>query len=590
MKLPRTYFFGSAVALLLAAQSGQAQQSTGRVFNPVFAPGDPAVLAYEWQAGDRRELYLMDIASGARAPLRLSAEAAPVDPLSFESFDLMGGMGPLASFSGYLDWNPVPSGSRRWFAYVAATAEGRLGLNLGFVDTERSLTEDGLIRLRFDGDVQDPRWSPDGRRLLFVSDSRIYLVRDVRAVIRGAVADIVQVAGEGAAALSPAWSPDGRYVAYQTRPEGGASGAAWGIEVVDVSGEEPAGRVNLTHSLGNTNAYRPSWSPDGSFLAFYSDREGLGPESRSLDIGVVEAQRDPETGRIFRGEVRQGRSRVLAQSVLPNQRRGPTWTLHSNRVGLVYVLQDESQGNPVMLADLGRWLQFEATYALNLSQGADWSSMNHREVVSRLEPRQLRVTYAFAAQDGAGETVTVRNVNAPWLAAMIPAPSRSSVLARSVVLPGWGQSFRGDRGRGRLLMAVGATSMALTAVSAFQAASAASDYKSVPTDQRFNFTTKPQDGGGSVVSLSEDARSRHAAAKTRLMISSGVWATAMLVSALDALAGGKRKDSQATPPAASRPGPLRGFSLAPRAIPDAQGSMSWAVELRLPLGGSRPIR
>ena len=91
----------------------------------------------------------------------------------------------------------------------------------------------------------DPAWSPDGRFVAFASSrlgGGIYVVRQdgsgLRRLIPGAVSDVV-------------WSPDGRMLAYLGRG---------GLYVASANGD---GRSRI---LGRRYS-SPAWSPDGRSIA-----------------------------------------------------------------------------------------------------------------------------------------------------------------------------------------------------------------------------------------------------------------------------------------------------------------------------------
>jgi len=139
-----------------------------------------------------------------------------------------------------------------------------------------------------------PRWSPDGRRLAFVSDrgekNQLFV-----APLDGGEPRQITKAKFGCG--SPAWSPDGKLVAYSARTgdwkdpkeRAGSDKAAprvlrdlrykldgigffderrVHIFTVDIeSGEEQ----QITH--GDWNDDHAAWSPDGAAISFISDRE-----------------------------------------------------------------------------------------------------------------------------------------------------------------------------------------------------------------------------------------------------------------------------------------------------------------------------
>jgi len=62
----------------------------------------------------------------------------------------------------------------------------------------------------------------------------------------------------------PAWSPDGRRIAFHSYRDGDAE-----IYVMNANG---SGLTRLTYQAGDD--WGPSWAPDGSWIAFASDRDG----------------------------------------------------------------------------------------------------------------------------------------------------------------------------------------------------------------------------------------------------------------------------------------------------------------------------
>ncbi|TNY25647.1 Tol-Pal system beta propeller repeat protein TolB [Fulvimonas soli] len=107
-----------------------------------------------------------------------------------------------------------------------------------------------------------PAWSPDGRKIAYVSfesgNSQIY-VQDITTGSRQLVASHPR--GINGA---PAWSPDGRKLAlalsYVGNPE---------IFVLDLASRQ---ETRLTNSLSIDT--EPVWSPDGQGIYFTSDRSG----------------------------------------------------------------------------------------------------------------------------------------------------------------------------------------------------------------------------------------------------------------------------------------------------------------------------
>ena len=123
-----------------------------------------------------------------------------------------------------------------------------------------------------------PSWSPDGKRIAFVSDRDRFL--DIHGFPTSEIY-VMDADGENPQNLtnnrhddrSPSWSPDGKRIVFLSYRDGHFIGdfelITSEIYVMDADGGNPQ---NLTKSRGGDSS--PSWSPDGKRIAFSSWRDG----------------------------------------------------------------------------------------------------------------------------------------------------------------------------------------------------------------------------------------------------------------------------------------------------------------------------
>lgn len=121
------------------------------------------------------------------------------------------------------------------------------------------------------GDDYGAVWSPDGRRLAFVSnrdgDDDIYVMAADGTGLRQLTRNSRTPQGRPVRDNAPAWSPDGRLLAFVSDRDGGEA------EVYRMAADGTA-QVRLTRTAAHVTDHTPSWSPGGHYLVFNSDRAG----------------------------------------------------------------------------------------------------------------------------------------------------------------------------------------------------------------------------------------------------------------------------------------------------------------------------
>ena len=122
----------------------------------------------------------------------------------------------------------------------------------------------------------DPAWSPDGRRIAFVS------TRSGNADLWVMNADgtgLTQVTDNQGSVRFPQWSPDGSMIAYSARVNDQRD--LYVIEAPTPASSAQASSsattntpLQVTNDPGTDN--EPVWSPDGGKIFFFSNRDGVG--------------------------------------------------------------------------------------------------------------------------------------------------------------------------------------------------------------------------------------------------------------------------------------------------------------------------
>jgi len=107
-----------------------------------------------------------------------------------------------------------------------------------------------------------PHFSPDGKRIAFESDRSGYSEIWACDSDGSNCGQLTSLRGTAGAAR---WSPDGHFIAFEFHPKEHSE-----IYVVEV----PGGLPRLVTTFPGADNGAPSWSRDGQWIYFYSDREG----------------------------------------------------------------------------------------------------------------------------------------------------------------------------------------------------------------------------------------------------------------------------------------------------------------------------
>jgi hypothetical protein len=178
-----------------------------------------------------------------------------------------------------LNVSPALSPDGRYVAFISR--QNIFNINLFVADTET-----GEIVQELEGTRSNPHfdalrfidsagaWSPDGQRFAFVTFAQGTNEINTFDVQSGEVETRTAVEGVGAI-QNLAWSPDGRSIAFA-----GLEGGVSDLYIYDLQKEKVRQLTNDRYA-----ELQPTWSPDGSTLAFTTDRGPGGTNFSTLEYG-----------------------------------------------------------------------------------------------------------------------------------------------------------------------------------------------------------------------------------------------------------------------------------------------------------------
>ncbi len=249
-----------------------------------------------------------------------------------------------------INWRPVKSqDNKSWFAFVSSGINQNEDVYLG------NLTDkNNFIRITKNvGSDQNPRWSPDGMKLVYVSASTgkgdLYLIKDIQKYIdefdekvKRSKNSIIDMSDKKHIRLTknenldnyPCWSHNSRYIVYSALIEQNSEKNE-DLYLLDLSNsDEELIPIRITNTPDRFE-YQPSWSPDDSKIAFYIATNYDSQNESVADIGVLNwnsIYKVDESGKPYFNEIDKKSYTILTSVNFKSQYYGPRWTIDSEHL------------------------------------------------------------------------------------------------------------------------------------------------------------------------------------------------------------------------------------------------------------------
>jgi len=152
---------------------------------------------------------------------------------------------------------------------IATVVSGRPALA---IFNASSGSKEREVRIPDVDEIFNPTWAPDGHALCFTGMSRgltdLYIYDLNQSKLQ-------QLTNDPYADIQPAWSPDGRRIAFATDRFSSdlktLSIGSYRLAVIDPAN----GRIEQVRAFTSGKNINPQWTPDSSALLFISDRDGI---------------------------------------------------------------------------------------------------------------------------------------------------------------------------------------------------------------------------------------------------------------------------------------------------------------------------
>ncbi len=221
-------------------------------------------------------------------------------------------------------------------------------------------TEEGL--------KESPHFSPDGERVAYEWDGPARDNIDIYVKALGAGSVPIRLTNDPAEDRAPAWSPDGRKIAFTGVFDDGASAAIYLVPSLGGPERKLTDRRTEPRVLSHEELWSVSWSQDGKNLIF-SDRESSEAPSRIVQMSIESLEKKVLTQPPYesRGDSGPEFSPDGSQIVFESNRSGQdtVWKCNSDGTSPAQLTNFEEWSGTARWSPDGRMIAFDSLHSGN---------------------------------------------------------------------------------------------------------------------------------------------------------------------------------------------------------------------------------